>query len=161
MVKFEGNLEVIPSDIDFSKPLRYKPGSSRTLFILEDLNADSIEYFGSKFNVDPQFFLSQVRAVDWEHSDRISNPAMLPSVRSYARFVTLRYMEAVRLEGFYQPRRTILGDINVLRRVLIRNPHKDAQGEPRSLGLITRICSFWKREYENGNFEGMVIIQSY
>lgn len=138
-------------------PVR-KSGTCRTVFVLEDLRTEWIEYLGSMLDVDPQFFLNQIQATDWEHHNDKALPLMLPSVRNSAQFKTLRYMEAIALEKWFKPKRTRLAETNVLRRLSIRNPQKDNRGKEKSVGLITRICSFWKREHRNGNFEAIVLL---
>jgi len=154
VIHFSPNFEV--SSNQDSRASRSMHKKCRALYIIEDLSRDIIEELGSAFDIEPQFFAEHLRAVEWEHHDHKSNALMLPSVRHFARYWTLHYYEPIVMKGHckeyeLRPRTTL--DMNVLRRIEFRTPHKD-RTDKKSVGLVHRVASFWHRSYEGGYFEG-------
>jgi hypothetical protein len=139
------------------KASREMLGRCRSLYIVEDLSGDVIEELGLAFEIEPQFFAEHLRDVEWEHHKDKSNTMMLPSVRHFANYWTLPYLEPIEMNGQQKSGRRTMLDMNVLRRMDFRSPHKDRKDIENSVGLVHRVLSFWHRRHNDGQFfEGMV-----
>ncbi|KAF2000660.1 hypothetical protein P154DRAFT_619907 [Amniculicola lignicola CBS 123094] len=145
------------SDADFDKST---VGKSKRLFILEGITQTYVEKLGSMLDIEPEFFAGHLRSVTWEHYDDRSDAVMLPSVRKQTKFWTLEYFECVRLDGKFRLGRTrLLPFMPIFRRLFIRNPYMD-QKEKYSVGLASRLISFWEQSSSNGNFDAVLLVDT-
>jgi hypothetical protein len=139
------------SDTDFDKAL---VGKSKRLFILEGISQHYVEKLGSTLDIEPELFAEHLRSVTWEHYNDRSDAAMLPSICKQTKFWTLEHFECVRLNGKFRLGRTRLVPVTpIFRRLFIRSPYRD-QKDHFSVGLASRLMSFWEQSSSNGNFDG-------
>lgn len=130
--------------------------ASQMLFILEDLSTDWVEYFGSRLNIDPHFFVSHLRSSDiYEHDNDKSNAPVLPSARRRREFTSLTYFKPILLQTDCELYHGEIRDFNVMRRMTLRHEKNgDSGAYGTTIGLATRMVCYWNRFYSNGSWVG-------
>jgi hypothetical protein len=128
---------------------------SQTLFILEDLSTDWIEYLGSLLNIDPHFFANHLRSSEYEHTNNKTNAPVLPSARRCRNFTVLSYFKPIILESPGELYKTEIRDFNVLRRMTLRHmKNRNSDRDEITIGLATRMVCYWYRIYSNDSWVG-------
>jgi hypothetical protein len=128
---------------------------SQTLFILEDLSADWVEYLGSLLNIDPHFFSNHLRSSEYEHTNNKTNAQVLPSAKRCRNFTVLSYFKPILLESPCDLYKTEIRDFNVLRRMTLRHvKNRNSDTDEITIGLATRMVCYWHRLYDNGSWVG-------
>jgi len=120
---------------------------SQTLFMLEDLSTEWIEYFGSLLNIDPHFLANHLRSSEYEHNNNKTNAPVLFSARRLRNFTILSYFKPIILQSECGLNRTEMTDFNILRRMTLRNSDTDEI----TIDLVTRVVCYWHRFYTSNN----------
>jgi hypothetical protein len=135
---------------------------TRHLYIIQDLNKDSIETLGNHLWIDPFLFASQSWVAHYGYSPKYSMPHKLPSLSDNDSIVTLRYHELRVLDkdsvaqSTSEPLDLKLG---LPRKAEFDSEdwlHKDKQSvndknsETSLTFLVRRNASFWVKKESNG-----------
>jgi len=132
--------------------LNKQPNNGR-IFILENLNSDLIELFGSHFKLDPSFFAIQARSANWESAPRGAGntPQLLCSARASAWF-SFRYYELRVLQNLDPDARELM-ELSAERKISLTRPRRGKGND--GVGLVRQIASYWYQENINGGWDGM------
>jgi hypothetical protein len=155
-----------PKSVQFptSKDLEvYLSATSRSscnrLYILEDISANYVEAFGSRFSIEPSFWALHLRTTDRESSKTAGNVSALPSIRHLSASFSLIYPEHMIIddpdaENTDEPRirtaTSLFADCNLYRRTVLHRPGEFYDG----VAVISRRASFWSKLNSSGSWDG-------
>ncbi|KAF7869753.1 hypothetical protein EAF04_004537 [Stromatinia cepivora] len=136
-----------------------KPNTSRRVYILEGLDPQFVEAYGSYFFMDPMFFIRQERNTVWDMGDiqeGFSDTPPLPSLESPEKCFRLKYREMRKFGSDFDHWRTICA---------VSGSHIAGigfLGKLDSLAAVERKCSFWFRDAaENqGGWDAVILCES-
>lgn len=154
-------------DIQNSEKLRqlldspefHKDPEFARIFIVEDLSRDVIEALGTKFDIDPLFFRSQISDYLWYKTrDPWVELNDLEHIASERNFFTMRYMRPryFTSEDSINDAKKELGGFNVLRRLeqdLSWKVREKRKPKGATVGVVRSKASIWIRKNkpeENG-----------
>ncbi|KAH6661966.1 hypothetical protein B0J14DRAFT_707890 [Halenospora varia] len=131
---------------------------SQTLFMLEDLSTEWIEYFGCLLSIDPHFFANHLRSSEYEHNNNKTNAPVLPPARRHRNYTVLSYFKPIFLETECELHKTELTDFNILRRMTLRHV-KGRKGDKDeiTIALVTRMVCFWNKTWDNGSWVSVLL----
>jgi hypothetical protein len=126
-------------------------GEPRRIHILEGLDPDFVQFLGSRFSIDPSFFMRQERHPRLEVWDRESHRVMdtqsLPSLADSNQFV-LRYPEMRYFNNALVYYRNVCAQTG--RPILCVG----FEGSLDGIGTICRKCSVWTKVHHDGSWDG-------
>jgi len=145
-------------------PQRGSTDVNGRLYIVEDLSSDVIEAFGTRFDIDPLFFRSQLSDYMWNNT---RDPwVALPSLNIVSRkrsFFSIRYFQPryFRDEASVEKADQEAGSFNVLRRMDNNRPWEgtdifDVKGS--DVGLVRSKMSLWIRKNKPNETEVVGIL---
>lgn len=125
-----------------------KQNTSRRVYILEGLDPQFIEAYGSYFYMDPMLFVKQERNTVWNLRDiqeEFSDTASLPSLHDPQRYFRLKYREMRKFGQDFNHWHTTCAT---------SGSHIAAIGFERklaSVAAVERKCSFWFKDAPGGH----------
>jgi hypothetical protein len=131
------------------------------LFVVEDLSRDVIEALGAKYDIDPQYFRSQIEDYLWYNTDDAwVELSGLPHIIKTRNYFNLRYMRAryFESENIINEGKDELGHWNVLRRVeedLSWKLRALKKPEGPTVGLVRSKTALWIRR-NKGDEKGII-----
>jgi hypothetical protein len=126
-------------------------GLHRRIYILEGLDPNYVEAYGSYFFMDPRFFVRQERNDLWNLEDMKSHSHDTPSLTSLIdpeRCLRIKYREVRQFGPRLKHWRTTCA---------VTGRHIAAigfEGKLDSIGAVARKFSFWSKEGKDGSWDG-------
>ncbi|KAK8905299.1 hypothetical protein QC760_006487 [Botrytis cinerea] len=133
-----------------------KPNTRQRVYILEGLDPQFIEAYGSYFFMNPTFFVRQGRNTVWDMRDvqeEFSDSPILPSLENPDKYFRLKYREMRKFGPDYDHWRTVCAT---------SGSHVSGIGfeyKLDSLAAVERKCSFWFRDATNnqGGWDAVIL----
>jgi hypothetical protein len=126
-------------------------GLHQRIYILEGLDPNYVEAYGSYFFMDPRFFVRQERNDLWNLGDLesdIHDTFPLPSLIDPDKYFRIKYREVRQFGPQLKDWRTTCA---------LTGRHIAAigfEGRLDSIGAVARKFSFWSKEGKNGSWDG-------
>jgi hypothetical protein len=133
--------------------------SCNRLYILEDISANYVEAFGSRFSMEPSFWAQHLRATDRETSKTSGVVSALPSVRLLDTSFSLIYPEHTIIDDpekkntedpHIRSAKSLFADCNLYRKITLARPGEFYDG----VAVVNRRASFWSCVNSGGSWDG-------
>jgi hypothetical protein len=148
---FQSAMEIRNHFTERSDTLDHSAKSFQRIYIMEGLDPEYVEVYGSYFLMDPTFFVRHERNDLWNLKSlesHIHDPSPLPSVKDPETYFRAKYREVRQFGPQLRDWRTTCGLTG--RHIAAIGFH----GALDSVGAVARKLSFWSQKHTNGGWDG-------